>query len=326
LSKTAAAFAPHEQDTPDMTIRVDAGLLWINNDVVEVNAQSTTTISSPATYSRIDRIVIGSTAGTVSVITGVSAATPTAPTITSGKLPICQVTIATSTTAITNDLITDERIGGGSVAESIAVDGIYLETAGVDPATTLGYGTWELGNLLGLTYSIYPPAYSDTYVKATSYTGTYYPHLATDPTTNLTAAWGSQQWLTLSVTNQRFHIDLGSAKKAIRVYYENSHNSGSETDTGVKNFTLWGSNNAAAFAELTYGTDTNWTQLTCSASQFLQHTAAAAADPHYFNVSNTEAYRYYAFKFADNWGNGSNLGLRRVELQTVDLFDWKRSA
>jgi hypothetical protein len=43
------------------------------------------------------------------VVTGAEAASPSAPAIPSGKLPVCQIALATSTTAITNSLLTDER-------------------------------------------------------------------------------------------------------------------------------------------------------------------------------------------------------------------------
>ena len=160
----------------------------------------------------------------------------------------------------------------------------------------------------------YPPAQNGTYVQATSYASTdYYPYDATDPSKSVTgspvgAAWGS-------ITNSRFHIDLGSAVIIQRIYYENMHISGTYLDAGVKSFTFWGSNNAAAFADLTYGDDTNWTQLTCDISQFVQHAAVDAADPHFAVVTNTVAYRYYAFKFADNWGYANWMGIRRIELQ-----------
>jgi len=121
------------------------------------------------------------------------------------------------------------------------------------------------------------------------------------------------------LTNQRFHIDLGSAKIIRRIYYENYHNSGVEYDRGAKNFTFWGSNNAAAFAELTYTVDTNWTQLTIASSIFALHVASDTIDPRYIAVNNIVAFRYYAIKIADNY-LGSFLGIRRIELQTEDGY------
>jgi len=172
------------------------------------------------------------------------------------------------------------------------------------------------------TYTlVYPPAHNDTYVKASSkYSTFYWPYFATDPAISLTGSWADTTWVSSTLTGQRFHIDLGSSKIVRRIYYENIHHIGGFTNVGAKNFTIWGSDNAAAFAELTYGTDTNWTQLTTAASLFDQHVALDQADPKYILVTNTVAYRYYAFKFADNYGNASYMGLKRVSLMTEDGY------
>lgn len=118
--RMAGAFAPHAQSTPNMTVRVDAGALAGSGAPVEVAAQSTGTIVAPVTNPRIDRIVIDASTGAVAVIAGTEAGSPVAPVIPNGYLPIAQVALATSTAAITNALITDERVsaaasnGGGS--------------------------------------------------------------------------------------------------------------------------------------------------------------------------------------------------------------------
>jgi hypothetical protein len=174
------------------------------------------------------------------------------------------------------------------------------------------------------TYTlVYPPSQDATYVKSTTqYDVNYHPYFATNPAKSLTGSWQSNSWVAQNavVTNQRFHIDLGEGKIVRRIYYENAHHIGGLTDAGVKNFTLWGSNIASAFAELTYGTDTNWTQLTTAQSTFDQHSASDAADPKYILVTNSTAYRYYAFKFADNYGNASYMGARRISLMTEDGY------
>jgi hypothetical protein len=170
---------------------------------------------------------------------------------------------------------------------------------------------------MGKIVSIYPVTQSDAYVKATSkYGTTYWPYFSTDPAKSLTGNWDNQQWLANAITNQRLHFDLGVLQIIRRIYYENSlWVNGLLTDSGVKNFTFWGSSDAASFAELTYATDTGWTQLSTSQSTFDQHTASDVADPKYIVVANNQAYRYYAFKFADNWGDVSWFGVRRIELQ-----------
>lgn len=166
--------------------------------------------------------------------------------------------------------------------------------------------------------SVYPPAYNSTYVKATSNHATFYPYLTCDPSQPLTGSYATQ-WLSAaySITNQRFHIDLGVAKVIKRIYYENSHSSGTQTDMGAKNFILQGSNDAGAFGTLTYATDTNWTQLTTNITVFVQHVASNVADPHFVIVANNTPYRYYAIKIADGYGDTEDIGLRRVELQVI---------
>lgn len=145
MTRLAGVFAPHEQDTPDMTVRLEAGALPGTTAPVEVAAQSTGTITAPTTHPRIDRVVIDALTGAVSVIPGAEASSPVPPDIPTGKLPNCQVTLATTTTVITNDLITDERVlgGGGGSGEAFPVGAIYLSVTGVNPATELGYGTWS---------------------------------------------------------------------------------------------------------------------------------------------------------------------------------------
>lgn len=160
--------------------------------------------------------------------------------------------------------------------------------------------------------------YNNTYIKATSENvpgAGFDAFLTCNPALSLVGDWTGQQWLG-NITNQRFHIDYAYPVLPARIYYENSHATGTVTNTGAKNFTFWGSNSAAAFADLTYGDDANWIQLPVSQTTFDQHIASNQADPKYITIINpTILYRYYAFKFADNWGHGSYLGVRRIELQ-----------
>ena len=72
-------------------------------------AQTTATITAPSVDPRIDRVVIDDTTGVVSVITGAEAASPVPPALTAGKLPVAQVALVVSQTAIVNADLTDER-------------------------------------------------------------------------------------------------------------------------------------------------------------------------------------------------------------------------
>jgi len=190
-----------------------------------------------------------------------------------------------------------------------------------DDGVTELYAEKELFAHLGNYTSQYPPEQSDTYVKATTYySSSYYPYYATDPTKSLTGTHVGNSWHSnLQTTNQRFHIDLGSAKIIKRIYYENMHVDGINTDRGAKDFTFWGSNTGAGtFDDLVYANDEGWTELTCSQNTFDRHSEADEADPKYITVTNSTAYRYYAFKFADNYTDPNYLGVRRIELQTEE--------
>jgi hypothetical protein len=172
------------------------------------------------------------------------------------------------------------------------------------------------------TYTLqYPPIQNETYVKATtSYTPYFYPYYATDPTKSLIGDQASDEWISSGgVSQNRFHIDLGTPTIIRRVYYENHHNSGAETTRGAKEFTIWGSNEASSFAELTYATDTNWTQLVAGVTQFDIHISANTEDPKYFLVTNTTDYRYYCIKISSDYGGGY-CGLRRIVLMTEDGY------
>jgi len=120
-----------------MTVRVDAGMVVNGVTLTEQAAQTSATITAPSTNPRIDRIVIDAATGTVSVVTGTQAASPTAPAIPSGKLPGCRVRLQTSSTIIGNSMITDERAlfsgaPGGIFPGDLTVGG-NLTVSGVGP-------------------------------------------------------------------------------------------------------------------------------------------------------------------------------------------------
>lgn len=117
VHRTATAFVPYEQATPNMTVRLAAGAILSGTTITEVAAQNTATITAPSTNPRIDRVVIDKTTGAVSVVAGSEEASPSAPDIPAGKLPVARVALTVGMTAITNSDIADERIGGGSGPE-----------------------------------------------------------------------------------------------------------------------------------------------------------------------------------------------------------------
>lgn len=124
-------FQCHEQDTPNMTVRLQAGVIWTGPGSVatEVAAQNSGTITAPSSNPRIDRIVVTQTAGAVVVVSGAESASPSAPAISGNHIPIAQVALTVGQTTIQNEDITDERpiafgldTGGGSGISSVAAD------------------------------------------------------------------------------------------------------------------------------------------------------------------------------------------------------------
>lgn len=110
FERIAGAFAPHEQSAPNMTVRLDAGYVFSVPTLTEVAAQSSATMVAPTTNPRIDRIVVDAVTGAVSVVTGVQGASPVAPAIPANKVPVAQVLLQTSSTVISNGMLTDERV------------------------------------------------------------------------------------------------------------------------------------------------------------------------------------------------------------------------
>ena len=176
------------------------------------------------------------------------------------------------------------------------------------------------------TYVSQIPVLDTDHVKATTYSTFgmgYNPWFACDPSKSLVGNDFEQSWLSGNPANAqpyqpvRFHIDLTDPKVIRRIYFENNHTVGADwvQNRCCRYFTFWGSNNAAAFADLVYSHDTNWTQLPCDITAWARHTDTDQSEKQYALVTNTTAYRYYAMKIENVWTD-FNAAIRRIELQT----------
>lgn len=138
FARIAGAFAPHEQSTPNMTVRLDAGYVFSGSVLTEVAAQSSAAMVAPTTNPRIDRIVVDVFTGVASVVTGVQGASPVAPAIPTGKMPVAQVLLQTTSTVITNSMLTDERLSDRAVAMAGVANGVAsLDASGKQPFAQL---------------------------------------------------------------------------------------------------------------------------------------------------------------------------------------------
>lgn len=110
-SQLSLAFYPSESSPPAMTVKLAAGsfVLRAGQNPITQPIQTTGLIVAPVGNPRIDRVVIDSLTGAVSVITGTPAGSPVAPDVPAGKFPVAQVLLQIASTTITNSMITDER-------------------------------------------------------------------------------------------------------------------------------------------------------------------------------------------------------------------------
>jgi len=169
------------------------------------------------------------------------------------------------------------------------------------------------------SYIAFPAAYSDTYVKATTHhDANHEPWLSADPTLDRHLDFTGRQWLTTYnvVTNQRWNIDLGSAKIIKQIMLENSHHSATYLTIGIKDFVLQGSNDPNSLAQTNYASDQYWTDIE-TGLQAAAHSAEDLDDPQLFDITNEIAYRYYSLKMANNWGSIEFLGFRHVQFHTA---------
>lgn len=112
LKRAGAAFAPHEQAAPDLTVRVDAGFIpAIDGIAAEIAAQSTAAVIAPATNPRNDIVYIDRSSGAAGVEAGVEAAAPADPALPAGKIALARIRLTVGMTEITNADLDDLRDG-----------------------------------------------------------------------------------------------------------------------------------------------------------------------------------------------------------------------
>jgi hypothetical protein len=163
-------------------------------------------------------------------------------------------------------------------------------------------------------YSAVGAIISGDRIKATGSTGYIYAAKhAFDLALPLTGTWEKAAWVVTATSNQTVNIDLGDAYAINKIIIDNGHSSGGSTTAGINNFSIQGSNTAAALDNTTYSSDTNWTNVATGLSAS-EHSGSDAADPEEITFSNGTAYRYYRFKITDNHGHGTYMSIRRIKL------------
>ena len=108
-ASAARNFGVYANTTPDMYMNVGAGSICLNGTTTNYAAQlNLAELTAPVSNPRIDRVVVDLFTGVASIVAGSEAASPVAPDVPPGKVSAAQITLQTSTTAITDAMIENE--------------------------------------------------------------------------------------------------------------------------------------------------------------------------------------------------------------------------
>ena len=100
---------PRAQATPNMAIRVAAGIVYVTGSPIYYAGGNSPTFTAPTGgNNRIDLVYLTS-GGVLSILSGAQAGSPSPPAYPANAIPICEVYLRTSTTAIYDS---DQGVGG----------------------------------------------------------------------------------------------------------------------------------------------------------------------------------------------------------------------
>lgn len=106
--QAANQFAVHEQASPNLTVRMEAGIIFKPDRTFSaIAAQSSSALSAPSTNPRKDIVYYDATSGAIGVATGTEAGSPVDPAIPANKIPRRRINWIVGMTTITNDKLDD---------------------------------------------------------------------------------------------------------------------------------------------------------------------------------------------------------------------------
>lgn len=127
-ARASSWLLPHQKSTPDLQLYVEPASMYVDSVLVFFAGGNSPTFTAPSTNPRIDVLSINSS-GTLTRTAGTEAASPTAPSLPDGDLPICQVynrvgqtTILDVDTAGQGYIYKDTRVFIGSNQKQNVVD------------------------------------------------------------------------------------------------------------------------------------------------------------------------------------------------------------
>lgn len=89
-AKASSYLIPHQQSTPDLTLKVEAGQVYFGILLVEFAGGNSPTFTAPSANPRIDVLSLNRSGVLVRTV-GEEAASPSAPAVSSENIPICQI-------------------------------------------------------------------------------------------------------------------------------------------------------------------------------------------------------------------------------------------
>ena len=164
---------------------------------------------------------------------------------------------------------------------------------------------------------IFPPVLSSDRVRATSTRSSsfFVPHFSIMKKSIKESEGRRCSWIGNATTDQRLNIDFGRSVVITAIELENGWtyvNPTWNTNIGIQNFVLQGSNTLSDFQSVTY-TDVGKTWVNVAAGlAATEHAESTSTAFQIFTITNHTAYRYYSLKIADNFGDANYMMIRGV--------------
>ncbi len=122
-AQAASRLLAHEQSSPNLTLYVEAGTVYFNDTSINYAGGSSPSFGTPSGNPRISLLVINKS-GTLSIVAGTPAASPTTPDYPSDKMVLCEVYERTAQTTIRD---TDTANQGYIQRDSRPAVQVYIE-------------------------------------------------------------------------------------------------------------------------------------------------------------------------------------------------------
>ncbi len=150
FKRVAGRFAPHEAATPNLTVVLDPGWVYVSgaSSITELASQITASIAAPGSNHRLDMISINRSTGSAVYTSGVADVAAVLPAIPANTDPVAQVRVSTGVTALGNADISDIRTQFSSTPiANLSITASMIAANAVD-GTKIAMGSDAEGDIL----------------------------------------------------------------------------------------------------------------------------------------------------------------------------------